>query len=254
MGGKVNPALKPFLDDFVDELTVAFPDGIESIVIAGSACRPDFVLGKSDVDLGVRARSKDDADGIEEAAAEIYWKLDKKHGLKLRELYAKKQDGKPLPPNPVRVLAQGRRRKDLFSRLNFIHGLDRTLRRHTRISGKALYGPEIPPFREEDGPYHTLFSYDFFLSLWCCPLFLLSPDRAFNTSLKAVLFALEDELYDDRVKDSPAIAAMYAKNDFDRTRHEWSYARKAAYCFTAPLLVFRKNIDRLLKSMKREST
>jgi len=78
--------VESFLEDFVGALAAQFPGKIDFILLFGSAARGEFVIGKSDVDLVIQVKDDSALREVEEFAENVFWLLDEKYGLRLKEV------------------------------------------------------------------------------------------------------------------------------------------------------------------------
>lgn len=249
------PVADLFVKDLVEGITQGFPNQIDFILLAGSAARGDFEKGKSDIDLTIFLKRPEDLKRVQEAGRRMFWRLDRKHGMGLRDLYARKDPGQDHSRTlPVPVRAPGPRGgRSLFNRLDPLIGYSRALTRHAKISGRIVYGRDV--LRDirikHQKPYDILFTYDLFLSMAGLLLFPLDPDKSLWRAVRALLFTFEDKL-DDRDDRCHMLAmeAQQAKKDFDKIKGDWGLARKAAYCLKAPFHIGRSNIANLAEHLR----
>ncbi|HSD58971.1 MAG TPA: nucleotidyltransferase domain-containing protein [Methanotrichaceae archaeon] len=75
-----------FLQEFVAELTKAYGNEIDFILLFGSAARGEFILGKSDVDLIIQVKSDSAVKTVEAFAERLFWRLDEKYGMQFRQV------------------------------------------------------------------------------------------------------------------------------------------------------------------------
>ncbi|HNX40136.1 MAG TPA: nucleotidyltransferase domain-containing protein [Methanothrix sp.] len=75
-----------FLKEFADEISRAYGDEIDFILLFGSAARGEFVLGKSDVDLVIQVKSQHSLADVERFASQLFWRMDEKHGTQFKRV------------------------------------------------------------------------------------------------------------------------------------------------------------------------
>jgi predicted nucleotidyltransferase len=245
------------LVEFVNELTAEFPKEIDYILIAGSVPRGDFRIGESDIDLTVMVKKGHDHDAINRCSHEIFWRLDEKHGTGLLQFYKREYPDSLYRPKALCIHGSGSAKvHSLFRIFSPLLGFKRSLLRHAKISGKILYGRDI--LREislcEKNPFQILFTYNIFMSLAAFLVFPLYPDRSLHRTIRALIYAFEDALYDP-ASDNHEFAknTLEAKINFKRIKDEWSYFRKVSYCAKAPLLIARNNFQNLIQYASRQS-
>lgn len=249
--------LDAFLKDFVQEVKEKHSERIEFIILAGSASRGDFKVGKSDLDLGIRVKSQKHIGIVKKEAEEIFWRLDKKHSMEFgKALKAHKEDslfihGKKMKePFHVHGPDYDPRKDSLFWKLNFIHGFNKTMMIQTLRYGNILYGSDsyLAELAQKKKclryPWDYFFTYHLFLSLAVLPLFIISPDYALRRSIKSVYFT-----HFGKDEAGMARTAVFARYNFETVKMGWSYPRKGLFCLKAPFHIARYNMD-LLRSSK----
>jgi len=134
-------AITAFLNDFVSQLTAIYPSEIHYIILAGSASRGDFVIGKSDLDMGIILKETKDIARVKKTALEIFWKLDSKQNMKFRQSLGL-PGGKQKPPFDV-VGPEGKpKKRNFFALISPFLGYKRAMLKHTILYGKILYGDD----------------------------------------------------------------------------------------------------------------
>jgi len=163
-------AITLFLKDFVDQLTSKHPSEIRYIIVAGSASRGDFVIGKSDLDMGIVIKETKDVALVEKSAYEIFWKLDSKQNMQFKKSLGL-PNGQQKSPFDVVGPKRKPKKRSLFSLISPFLGYNRALLQHTVLYGKILYGDDsmlrkLKELYSEWGLFEILISYNIFLSLF----------------------------------------------------------------------------------------
>jgi predicted nucleotidyltransferase len=250
--------INSFLSDFVEQLTEVHPGEIDYIVLYGSVPRGDFRMGESDIDLMVGVKNQNDREDVERACAKLFWELDEKYRLGMQNLAVKKNSERindlgssGYKDKPVLVLHQSvliNSERSLFSAFEFFHGFRNSLARHIQIYGRVLYGrDELKKLEAElasESPLRTLFTYHFFVSLAVWPFFPFAPDKMLKRSIRTILTSFEHKLNskEDAWFTHLAKDSLEAKVHFEKVRNEWPLAKKAAFCFLAPVSIIRMNL------------
>jgi len=202
-----------FLDEFVQKLAEHYGNEIDFILLFGSAARGEFVLGKSDVDLVIQLKRDSAKKVVEKYAERLFWYLDKKHGMKLRQVCSTGL-GKNLLENALKVLEKQARLykpfevfgpkdidwdKGMIKRLDLMPGAifvasQLTLLYKMKNEGKILYGRDI---RKEINPRFT--KWEKLKAIWVPQsialssvlIALLLPKKAVQYAAKALFYEVE---------------------------------------------------------------
>ncbi|MBN1170073.1 nucleotidyltransferase domain-containing protein [Candidatus Micrarchaeota archaeon] len=266
--------VEKFLFDFTKNLVKKFPDDVDFILVFGSAARGEFKAGVSDVDLIIQLKKKKNKKQFEKYAEALFWKFDAKYKTLLKQVCSTGRSDifvifekqlklyKPfevLGPNDIDWKAGKITSKELAT-FAAVAPLARFAKRVKR-EGKILYGRNIleeinPPPSFVDDVKSVLIPYA--LSLISAPLSIIMPDKALSYSLKAVLYAISEQV--ELIENEPpkhlylkirllrsqlgeyfslrlAREAIDAKKNFETTKKEWSYIDKVAFCFQAPIYI-----------------
>ncbi|MFH1684960.1 MAG: hypothetical protein ABH983_01515 [Candidatus Micrarchaeota archaeon] len=241
-------AITLFLNDFVNQLTSIYPSEIQYIILAGSASRGDFVLGKSDLDMGIIIKETKNVAKVKKSALEIFWKLDAKQNMKFKQSLSVPNGQKP--PFDVVGPEGNPKKRDLFALISPFFGYQRAMLQHTVRYGKILYGDDsvLKLFKKRYskwGLFKILFSYDLFLSIFSVFSFFIDPDQSLRRSTRALLYTFEDDLSHPLFKK-----ASLTRLNFDKIIKEWSVWRKFSFCLSVPFSVLSKIISEVWKRFK----
>ncbi len=279
MATKDTELVNAFLADFVKTLTARFSDEIDFVLLFGSAARGEFRAGISDIDLIIQVKRRHDVGKVEKYAESIFWELDRKHETRLHEVCSTKRDNilsifekevrlyKPfevLGPDDIKW-SEGKivgRGLGTFAAIAPISQFARKVKRE----GKILYGRDILAdmlVRETGADRIKAILVPYLFSLFALLLSPIMPDRALRYSIKAVLYAVDEQItlleashakktflkmrilraqlgsyYSVRLAEE----ALYAKKNFRTVSEEWSYIDKLAFCFQAPIHISYNNV------------
>ena len=267
MTAKDARAANRFISEFAGSLAKMHGPSIDYILLAGSAARGDFMIGDSDIDISVMARSEEGRAKMEADALALYWELDLKHGLRLREVYDKKKASafplfaKDARTRPFGVLSPCPiRQRSAFWFLSSAFGFYEEIMAHALRHGQVVYGRDIlsDPRLIAAISKPRILTYSFFISLAAVPLFFIFPDWAFQRSVRAVLFAFDDQFEALGRASAPA---------HSRQEEAWciSFAHEAlrlrgclrgggrmppwrsrlGFCLRSPLHILAHNIERV---------
>ena len=263
-----------FLMDFTKTLVKQYPGDVDFILVFGSAAKGEFKAGISDVDIIIQLKREKNRKAFEKYAESLFWKLDEKHHTKLKQVCS---TGRPdvfglfekelklykpfevLGPKDIDWKA-GKIVSEELATFAAVAPLTRFAKRVKR-EGKILYGrnvlEEINPLPSLVDDVKSIF-IPYALSIFAVPLSLIMPNKALGYSLKAVLYAVSEqvELIDEepgkyiylkmRILRSAlgnfysirlTKEAIHAKKNFAKIKKEWSYVDKVAFCFQAPIYI-----------------
>lgn len=268
-----------FLSEFVQLLTAKFPEEIDFILLFGSAARGEFRAGISDVDLIIQVKHEAAIAKVEGHAEATLWKLDKKHKTRLREVCSTMKTDilgglekgaklyKPfevLGPGDV-IWSEGRLASPALGPFSLMAPISQFAKK-IKKEGKILYGRNI---LKEINVHDSIFDrlkgifVPYVLSIFAAPLSLVMPNRALGYSIKAVLYSIDAQLAAIETRSTRitslnmkilgselgtfcsmrlAKEALQAKKNFDKTKGDWSYIDKVAFCFQAPVYIFYNNL------------
>jgi predicted nucleotidyltransferase len=247
-----------FLSDFVSQLNSRAPFLVDYILLGGSAARGDFRIGRSDMDLIVVVKKDGDAKAVKDAAFPLFWELDKKHGLQLREAQNQKLAERIIPARPsvpegyppfmvVAPSSPKAGKMDLFSKLDPIHGFSKSLGQSGRMSMKLIYGKR--PERAGSQANHRnatpgFITYDLLSAIAMAPIAVISPTRAYNRSIRAVFFSFESDIVRGIPLPLFVREALYVKKHFPQAGSSVSYPEKVLFCLAAPIHIIIHNLRR----------
>jgi predicted nucleotidyltransferase len=202
-----------FLREFVERLAEKHGRDLDFVLLFGSTARGEFVLGRSDVDLAIQVKSNEKVKPVESFAEKLFWELDKKHGLKQKEVCSTGKS-KSLAENFVKGLEKQTRlykpfevfgpkdidwEKGMVKRIDLMPGAilvasQLTLLYKMKHEGRILYGRDI---RREIRPRFTL--WEKLKSVWVPQsiafasvfLALFLPKKAVGYAVKSVFYELE---------------------------------------------------------------
>ncbi|MFN7991487.1 MAG: nucleotidyltransferase domain-containing protein [Candidatus Micrarchaeia archaeon] len=245
-------AVDRFVEEFVSSLAARFPGQIEFVLLSGSAARGDFVQGRSDVDIVVRVRPDADAATIRKEGSAVFWALDRKHGLMLREAYAMKRSERfPLKGGsddpPFVVFSSG---KPL--RLGLLHPFNNEMLRHAALHSRQVYGDDVlEAMRARAARFSVperILTYSLLLSLLTAALSPVMPGRSLRRCLSAVMFAFDDEPLSAPPAPPDLPGTKFAKRALSLKKDPAScssmaYHSKVAFCILAPFHIMAKNLS-----------
>ncbi len=278
MATKDSESVNTLLREFVKKLTARFPGEIDFILLFGSAARGEFRAGTSDIDMIIQVKRNRSAGKVERYAEKLLWELDKKHKTRLQEVCSTKRDDilsilekkvglyKPfevLGPDDIRW-SEGKivgKKLGTFVALAPVYQFAKKVKQEGRI----LYGRNILDeilIKESVVDIIKAFIVPYIISSLAFPLSFIMPDRALRYSIKAVLYAVDEQMalletsyaqrkflririlraqlgkyYSTRL----AKEALYAKRNFQKIIEEWGYVDKIAFCFQAPFYILYNN-------------
>ncbi|HUS76927.1 MAG TPA: nucleotidyltransferase domain-containing protein [Methanothrix sp.] len=202
-----------FLEEFVGELGKALGSEIDFILLFGSAARGEFILGKSDVDLVIQAKSDAAVRNVEQLAELLFWRLDEKHGTQFKRVVSTGEGGSLLEDALKFLETQARLYKPFevfgpddidwrsgkIKRLNLLPGAtlvasQLTLFYKMKHEGKILFGRDIRP---EIKPRFTW--WEKLKAIWAAQsiafasviLALLLPQKAVGYAVKALFYEVD---------------------------------------------------------------
>ena len=266
--------INDFLKDFTKALVNQYPRDVDFILVFGSAAKGEFKAGISDVDIIIQLKREKNRRVFEKYAEGLFWKLDEKHHTKLKQvcstgradvfgLFEKElklyKPFEVLGPKDIDWKA-GKIVSGKLATFATVAPLTRFAKRVKR-EGKILYGRNIleeinPPSSLVDDVKSIFIPYA--LSIFAVPLSLIMPNKALGYSLKAVLYAVSEQV--ELVDDEPGKyiylkmrilrsalgnfysvrltkEAIHAKKNFAKIKKEWSYVDKVAFCLQAPIYI-----------------
>jgi predicted nucleotidyltransferase len=234
------PPLSLFIAEFVQVITAKFPGKIRHILLAGSAVRGDFILGKSDIDLIISVNDPTLVKGAQDFAAETFWSLDKKYSMAQKSVFSRKSAERLVPSHdkfPVTVFFPRKQR--------FWHYFDlfyKTLIRPGRANGLIVFQTgEYTRSKIYDDPLSLLITYHLLISILSVLLFVFSPERSLNRSVRLVQFTFEGPRQAEWEKKALQEARLAKENP-----GSLAYLEKAAFCIKSPFLIARSNLSDLV--------
>jgi predicted nucleotidyltransferase len=283
MPSKDSALINAMLSDFTSALTEKFPSQIDFILLFGSAARGEFRAGISDVDLLIQVKDEHDVPAVGKHAEKIFWKLDRKHETRLREVCSTKRadifsifEKRVKLYKPFEVIGpkdidwkNGRLSMKRLGAFALVAPVSQFAKK-VRKEGKILYGRNIlKEMKIRESVFDTVKSLavPYALSLFAWLLALPFPDRALKYSIKAVLYGIDNQLavtgeeYSGKAHLNLLILrfelgeyysvrlaqeAFYAKNNFGKISKEWSYLDKVSFCAQAPVYIAHNNLMSVL--------
>jgi len=278
MSGREKEQVDAFLNDFTDSLASEFSNRIDFILLFGSAARGEFKKGVSDLDIIIQVKDKKDVIKVEKFSESIFWKLDKKYDLKLKDACSSKKD----------MLSRIQRGFKLYKPFEVIGPDDinwkegkitdpslvawgviapvQQFAKKLKSEGKILYGRNILDdmrIRESLFDKAKALIIPTLISLASVPISIFLPDRGIKLSAKAIFYSVDDQLFvmgkDPKKKSTLnlkilknelgelysvrlAKEAFEIKRNFPEVKKNWTYIDKVAFCFQSVVYIQHNNL------------